>query len=439
MPLYISNNFSRVLSNVFYRIENPNHATGTLIEEIPSDIGRSYQGYKRGGILEGLERFRRETMAAAVWLGGIPLFNKLGNMICEKVFNLPIDVDYSNPLKGNDAIGDTVRYLKGELKDTKLDTSQIKKYSKMELKGTTEEIIKRVKIAKNITTFSAIALNCFAMGVAIPRINQAITRKKIKEMNAQKTTCKTDFEEFKNKTSPSQPSFTGAGAFIGDFIREIPYMTENNNTFRLISTDVPTLIGRAATSRNKYEALENTVIDAGSIYFYNFCAHDLQRFLRNKVNVPSLNPLVAQSFIDADKQTIKKAMDKVQGNKTKSVSELFGKEFADKIYSMTTFGKYGKINRFVENRKIKEIDNEVYKYLKLLKEKIDYNDKKAFDVDRFMIEAKRYNFKNAALLGLGFVVAIFGLSTLMPRLAFRLTTLLTGKNEFTGIARQKSC
>ena len=43
-----------------------------------------------------------------------------------------------------------LRFLKGELKDTNLDTSQLKKYSKMDLKGSTEEIIKRVKVAKNI-------------------------------------------------------------------------------------------------------------------------------------------------------------------------------------------------------------------------------------------------------------------------------------------------
>ncbi len=268
------------------------------------------------------------------------------------------------------------------------------------------------------------------MGVAIPKINQAITRKKIKKMNSQKPVCTSNFDDFKNKTSKNQPSFTG----IGDFVRNIPYMTENNNTFRLISTDIPTLIGRAATSRNRYEALENTIIDAGSIYFYNFCAHDLQKFVRKKAGVPSLNPMVAQSFIDADKDMIKNALDKVNGDKVLSVNELFDKDFAHKIYSMSTFGKYGKINRFVEDSKIKEIDNEVYNYLKIIKNKINYGNKKPFDIDKFLSEAKKYNAKNALYLGLGFIVAIFGLSTLMPKIAFRVTTLLTGKNEFTGIA-----
>ena len=144
--------------------------------------------------------------------------------------------------------------------------------------------------------------------------------------------------------------------------------------------------------------------------------------------------MVAKTFINADEEVIKHAMDKL-GNNKKAVSELFDKEFADNIYKMSTYGKYGKINRFVTNEKIKEIDNEVYNYLKTIKNKIGYNGKKAFDIDKFMSEAKKYNVKNALYLTLGFAVAIFGLSTLMPKLAFRLTTLLTGKNEFTGIAQ----
>jgi len=60
------------LARVVSHINNPNYQTGTLIEEIPCSLGRSYAGYKRGGMLEGAEKLRKETMAAAFWLFGIP-------------------------------------------------------------------------------------------------------------------------------------------------------------------------------------------------------------------------------------------------------------------------------------------------------------------------------------------------------------------------------
>ena len=52
MPIPISNNFSHAVSHVVQHIENPNRALRVLIEEIPSDIGRTYQSYKRGGFLQ---------------------------------------------------------------------------------------------------------------------------------------------------------------------------------------------------------------------------------------------------------------------------------------------------------------------------------------------------------------------------------------------------
>ncbi|MBQ8475529.1 hypothetical protein IJ531_00545, partial [bacterium] len=249
MPISVNNDLSRVLAHAVYHIENPNYQTGTLLEEVPADIGRAYHGYKRGGIIEGAEKFRKETMAAVVWLFGIPAFNKLGTLICEKLLHLPMGMDFSDAARGNDAIGDTIRFLKGEIKETNLDTSEIAKYAKMQLSGSSEDIIKNVKLAKNITSNAAVVLNCLAMGVLIPKINQALTRKKIAKMNNEKTAIRNNsFDSFSKKTqNNAQPSFTGS---FGDFVGNITYLTENSNKFRLIITDVPMIIGRMITSRN---------------------------------------------------------------------------------------------------------------------------------------------------------------------------------------------
>ena len=176
------------------------------------------------------------------------------------------------------------------------------------------------------------------------------------------------------------------------------------------------------------------IIDAGSIYFYNFCAQHLQKGLRNLAHVPSINPMAAQTFIDAGKDTIQSAMENLENSKG-SVSELFNKEFADNIYKLSTFGKYGKINRYVSNDTIKNIDSEVFKYIKTLAKRTGFEQGKELDWNLFVKEAKKYNIQNAAFLALGLAAAVWGLASFIPKLAFRITTLITGRNEFTGIAK----
>ena len=106
--MFINNAYSTA-TKVINVIQNPALPVGTLIEEIPCDIGRSYQGYKRGGIIEGAEKLRKEVMAAAIWLFGMPVFKYLGDKFCEGVLKLPMNIDYSNNREGNDAILNSIK------------------------------------------------------------------------------------------------------------------------------------------------------------------------------------------------------------------------------------------------------------------------------------------------------------------------------------------
>ena len=428
MPISI-NSISNGLCRAVQHIENPNYPTGVLIEEVPSDIGRTIQSYKRGGMLEGMERFGRETLSACVWLFGIPIFNGVGNWLLENVAHLPMKIDYDEK-----TIRDTVRYLKTGKNPKNLDVSELQKYVGKIKVGNINDLCKSIKKWKGISTVSAVVLNCLMMGVVIPKFNQSLTRKRLKKMGSNKTALKnTSFEDFKKKTS-KDISFKGLGSAIVGFAKKVPYLAENNNTFRLVITDIPTLTGRAATSRNKYEALENTIIDGGSIFFYNFCAHSVQKLLRKAAKVPSLNPMVAHKFINCNEDIIRNALDKVKDKKNNTVDKIFDKKTAEQIYNCSTFGKYTKINRYVSPKTKKDIDSEVCSYLKQMSKKIGYDDGIFFNMDNFVKEAKKYNYKNTAFLVSGFALAIYGLSTFLPKLAFKVTTLLTGKNEFTGIA-----
>ena len=91
----INTNYTH-LAQTLKHLKNPNVQTGTLLIEVPADVGRAYNGYKRGGVIEGAEKFRKEIMSAFVWLFGIPAFNFIGNKLCEHILKVPMDIDYSN-------------------------------------------------------------------------------------------------------------------------------------------------------------------------------------------------------------------------------------------------------------------------------------------------------------------------------------------------------
>ncbi len=164
-----------------WRFKNPNSQAGTLLIELPADVGRAYSGYKRGGIIEGSEKFRKEVMSAAVWLFGIPFFNKLGNLACEKLLKIPMDIDYSNAKDGEDAIRNSIEYLADQTKTKGLDILELKKYVGKFKIDDIDKTVKQIKGSKQAISIAAWAINCVLMGIVLPRINQKITSKKLKE------------------------------------------------------------------------------------------------------------------------------------------------------------------------------------------------------------------------------------------------------------------
>ncbi|MBR1616860.1 hypothetical protein IJ670_01780 [bacterium] len=479
MPISV-NNVTNHIASAAYAVQNPGLPIGVAMEEIPCSLGRSWEGYKRGGLIEGAEKLRKELMSAAVWIFGIPLFNKIGSTFCEKALHIPMGMDFSDAAKGNDTIGDTVKFLLDEqkknpniskrsditsfLKDF-FTKDKIERMKNIDLKGSVEEISNNVKIAKKISTISAVVLNCLMMGVVIPKINQKLTAKKLEQLKEQqKSTKKPDsMDDFMKKNSNI--------SFKGNPLKDpIAYTIENNNTFRLVITDGPMIAGRMLTSRNKYEALEYLIIDGGSIYFYNFSAKNIQKLLRKMSKTPAGNPKVANTLARLDSDVIKGAIDKLIENenvakrdkKQDGLTKLFGniqvpesekpnakmKNLADLIYEDATFGKYGKINNFVSYDDIDIIDSETVKFLKKVSDKIGYTSKstqsegaktiwnltgKEFDMAQFSSTAKKYMVKNAAFMAVGLLISIWGLSRFIPRLAYKVTQLLTGKNTFAGI------
>ena len=456
--MLVNNNYS-VLANSIKLLNNPTKPWGTLAEEIPTDIGRSYAGYKRGGIIEGAEKLRKELMTAAVWMFGIPAFNEIGNMLCEKLLKIPTkNIDFSDALKGNDAIGDVARYLKSEGTIIKegMDYSEVKHFLSDEklmqkIKDIPfDDLVKRISNAKKVTSILAVILNCAMMGFVIPKFNQYLTSKKLKKQEESKKREFRDFvsfDEFQNRTKNAEKvSFTGG---IPRNSYEFTYAVENNSRFRLLVTDIPMIIGRMVTSRNKYEALEYLVMDGLSAYFYNFASEHTQNLLRGK-KIPSTQAISIEALTN-NPEAFESGLKKIQsdsnifklqaGQKPDDIlKNIFGKEIASEIYRNETFGKYGKANRYVENDKIKEINKQVESFVNFLinkakEEKTDLIIDGKINSDFILETAKKVKQKNAALLAIGLGVSILGLSILIPKITFGITKKLTGRNEFIGIAK----
>lgn len=418
------NNYSN-LTRIVTHINNPNLQTGVLMEEIPTDIGRCYQGYKRGGVLEGAEKLRKELMGAAVWIFGIPVFNKIGTLICENLLKIPMNIDYSNPLKGKDCVKNSIEYLTKGVNPENLDVSELAKYGD-KFKGLdAQTLIKKTKAAKAITAISAVILNCIAMGFVIPKINQALTKKSMEKRNKNKAyddSLVLSMNDYQNQTKKGNSvAFNGA-------IDYIVYNVENNNTFRLLATDGPMITGRMVTSRNKYEALEYLMIDGGSIYFYNFCSKNIQSLISKLTNTPSVNAKAVELIQNQPLSVIRQAL---EAENPQNLFDLFDKELAQNIYKEATFGRYGKINRFVKDKELARIDEGILEVLEIIRNKAKDN---VLDESLIKKTLSKVNKTNALSLAIGTIISILGLAVFVPKFAYKVTERLTGKNQFTGIA-----
>ncbi len=246
-------------------------------------------------------------------------------------------------------------------------------------------------------------------------------------------------EEYQKETRKNNNISFGSGNFA-QTIAGLPdlftYGINTNNTCRLVSTDVPMIIGRCATARNKYEALEIGIMDTLAIYFYNFSLGHVEKLLRKVCPTPDVNPRVAEFIANLGPEKIKAAIEKINlEGADKSIEGLFGQAAKNEIYKQATFGKYGKINRFVKNDELKSIDRTVEELLKFIDTKglLKTND---IDTKTLVNFIRKTNLKGAAFYGAGIVASFLGLGVLIPKIAYAITKHITGKDGFIGIEEE---
>ena len=233
----------------------------TILLETAVTGGRGYNAYKRSGAAELRERAFDDIVSAVFWMKGVDIFNNIGDKIGTHVLKLPtteFDV-------GKDALRTPFNNLVGDLSEKVKDTDTLKKLEK--------------KLA--VFKFSKIILSTLLatgfVGFALPKINQAITRKLMHiGNNSQSKNVNNDdkyaqfasvsFDEFNKKfSSQEKPAFKGISP---NAITTVAHYLEGNKICKLLSSDVGILAGRVTTARNKDEGLEYLFRDTASSFFY---------------------------------------------------------------------------------------------------------------------------------------------------------------------------
>ena len=303
--------------NGLSHFKNPAAVLPTLIIESCCTAGRTHQSYKRGGKLEAKERFREEAVSGIFWLWGVKGLNKIGDIIGEKVFNIKGITD-----TGKDALRDPGYAMTNSAKFFKFG-----------------KIITSVILATGL------------LGFVVPKINHAITahtmdrEEKDKNSRENKQPCISEFfSEIKNKDTGKYSNLAAPVAFCGNenltnFIMKASYNLENNNTWRLISTDTGMIIGRVSNSRHPAEALEYAFRDTSSIYFYNFATPTAIFVLNKLFKTSDIHP---KTITETHNHLIKTIAD----------TGLTGRELEKKISSALSDSRFEKI-KFDPDKTIK--------------------------------------------------------------------------------------
>lgn len=229
-----------------------------LLTEACVEAGRTYNAYQRGGFTEARERITEEFSSAVIWLGGVPFFSKLIDRFVGKgVLNLPGEGKRFDV--GADAARNPVANYMHEAAFKGKDPKKV------------ESMLGNYKSGRLV---SSVLLAILAVGVALPKVNQAITRRLKKnqnEHNIKNDTVKpynNGMNSFLNGNPKDKVTFTGAfnGAKLMNFVNTF----ENTPKYGLIAEDGGVLVGRTSNARNRYEAIEIAFRDLASTFFYMF-------------------------------------------------------------------------------------------------------------------------------------------------------------------------
>ncbi len=366
------------------------------------------------------EKFIDEYATSAVWLGGIPLV--------EKVYD-----KFITSKKGFNPASSIKLFKEEEFQGLEYNIKKFRELAPEAVKDL-EKIKNNKKIYEKLTAgkFAAATMIPIAvMGFVLPKLNFALTRK-IKEKRAA-----SEPEINKNISMTGRPimdSFISGKkevSFTGNWVSTVA-------NFKMVDkmavTDGGLTVGRVSTSRNKDEAAVNAFRMLGSM-FLNFVAPKyIAKFLdktANKIfniNV-NLDPLIMENkeFIDAIKEN------KVELPKSDSAKDIF--DFIDSKPN-SSFSKFatqqGKLSylengirdprKYVDVKELGDLRNELKQFVE--------SAKKSNDIAKF---AKKAKFVKGTNIIANVLISSALLAVALPKAQYGFNKLLTGSYSDPGL------
>ena len=377
--------------------------------EVPSKVAMTYnqnlKDSKQTANNALRERFIDEYGTSAIWLGGIPLLDRICNKTIRKCgYNPAIN---SNLFKESSNQG--IKYNIDKFGQSAPD--EVKDLKKVLANKSVYEKLAAVRFL--ISTMIPIYL----MGFALPKLNFALTERLRKKEESKIEISKTD-----SYNSEYRPAFKGISAPLANM----------STVNKMAITDGGLTIGRVMTARNRFEKLEMAFKMLGMM-FLNFVAPIWiaknfgtlsNKFFKTNVNLdPKL--LSDNDFIEAIKNN---NLNLPKGNiiefLDKNPDEQFSK-LAEKYQGVRYLKNRVRDPRvYIDERKLTEFKNEIEKFSAQASAKKSVEDfaKKALRIKSLNILA------NVAL-------SSFLLAVALPKLTFILRKKVTGSDAEPGLVR----
>lgn len=347
------------------------------------------------------ERSIDEYVCSAIWLGGIPVMDK----IC----------DWGIKSLGYDPNIDMKLFKNNSKQGLETNIEKFKNTAQTEVKNL-QKVLKNKKTYERLQATKFVlstAIPVFLMGYCLPKFNFALTEK------LRKDSKKSNIQQSKNNT--------GEISFKGNFVSTLATMSTVN---KMAVTDGGLTLGRVGTSRNKNERLENGFKMLGMM-FLNFVAPKwiAKGFdnISNKIfgintnldpkilNDTEFINMIKNKSLELPKDNIIEFLDKNPSSKFSKLAEEFCG--VKRLKNGTRDPRF-----YVDEKKVLNLKNEIEMFSKQAIE--------SKNVDKYAKKALKI--KSLNILS-NIVLSSFLLAICLPKITFCLRKLITKSDAEPGL------
>lgn len=289
------------LSTVISALDTPRSLLPIFLKDSIDNTGRVVMASKEGGKHEARERFIEENATSLFWIGGIPAFRWIANKIAKKRGKIDPDIHFkrinTNGIQGYFADETVVngknKFSPEDLDGIVLENSKLNKIKEDLVKNGFKQNFAEQKGKKSILNYlfgninakgkygkyhvgisaAAVLFNLFMLTFAVPKLNQALSRKIIsKEVKDQN---KNDIQN--KEPIPKKPSFKGSKELFDlknlfNFTR-LAETTQLNPASSMLLLDYGISGSRVTiVPRNNNERVEYAVKEGSVIFFFYYAA-----------------------------------------------------------------------------------------------------------------------------------------------------------------------